>query len=279
MREPEEHLDRLALKAQAGSEEALGELVERFRPDVERIAIDVTLRWRRQRDAALEDDLCQEGMIGLLGAVRNYDPAEGLFRPWAVKHIEWAVTRAVYKLHGLEPRKARAVLKALDALHREGVDNPSAKELADRANLPVEDVGAILKTLGTRVADEDELATLPDPTDFEDATTGHSALLPILQVCRGLGPDGFKFAVLLVLRDMEYEWKDITGLLAGSSLPLWTEALKHQYPSVLKVFPDAGDWPAVQDAFRTPPPALNPEALRQFFCRFRQRVLNAQAVP
>jgi DNA-directed RNA polymerase specialized sigma24 family protein len=242
MREPKKRLDRLALEAQAGSEEALGKLAKRFRPVVERIAIAVTLRWRGHRGARLEEDLCQEGMIGLLGAVRNYDHAKGPFRPWAVKYITWAVRRAVYELHGLEPREARAVLKALDALHREGVDNPSAKELADRANLPVEDVGAILKTLGTRVADEDELATLPDPTDFEDATTGRSALLPVLQVCRGLGPDGFKFAVLLVLRDMEYEWKDITGLLAGSSLPVWTEALKHQYPSVLKVFPDAGDW-------------------------------------
>jgi hypothetical protein len=270
MREPEDDLDRLALKAQAGSEEALGKLAKRFRPVVERIAIAVTLRWRGHRDAHLEEELYQEGMIGLLGAVRNYDPAKGRFQPWAVKHIKWAVRRAVYKLHGLEPREARAVLQALAALRQEGVDDPSVDEIAHRTGLPVDKVSAVLAVLHTQVADEDELAAQSEHARFEDVTADRPSLLLVLQVSRELGRDGFKFVELHLLRDMGYEWYEIADLLSRAQPPNWINELQEEYPAVLEVFPEINNWHRVQEAFRTQ--ALTADALRQFYCRFQQRI-------
>jgi DNA-directed RNA polymerase specialized sigma subunit len=271
MREHEEHLDWLALKAQAGSEEALGELVERFRRVIKQIAIDVALRWHGHRVAHLEEELYQEGMIGLLlGAVRNYDPAKGPFRPWAVKHIKWAVRRAVYKLHGLEPREARAVLQALAALRQEGVDNPSVDEIAHRTGLPVDKVSAVLAVLNTQVVGEDELAARPEDASFEDVTADHPSVLLVLQVSRELGRDGFKFVELHLLRDMGYEWYEIADLLSRAQPPNWINELQEEYPAVLEVFPEINNWHRVQEAFRTQ--ALTADALRQFYCRFQQRI-------
>jgi hypothetical protein len=262
MRDP----DHLALQAQAGDEEAYRELFDRFRPAVEGTAHKVAERWRR---GDLEADLCQEGFCGLLHAVRNYDPVKGPFQPWAFRHIGWAVKSGLYRFLGLEPREARAVLKAVGILGHT-IDDTRPEEIARITGLDVEKVQAILATLRTEPADE-----AVELVDLKDPGAGDPGLLVLLRVCHGLGADGFKFAVLLLLRDMEYGWDEVAGLLAASSPGAWTRALKAQYPSVLEVFPDAGDWPAVRNTFRTPPPALTPEALRQFFCRLRQRILRA----
>jgi len=270
MREPEQPLDQLALHAQAGSEEAYRGLFDRFRPAVERTARKVAERWRGGGNPDFEADVCQEGFLGLLHAVRNYDPGKGPFEPWALKHITWAVKSGVYRSIGLEPREARAVLRGIRTLREQGTDDPSPEEVAPIAGLDVDKVRGILATLRTESIDDE---AFPEIADREDAAVDQPQLLHVLQACRELGRDGLKFSVLLVLRDMEYEWSEITRLLTESPLFDWAETLKTQYPSVLEVFPEARGWPAVREAFRTPPPASTPESLRQFFCRLRQRVL------
>ena len=276
MREPEELLDQLALRAQAGDGKAYNELVERFRPAVEGTARTVASRWRRRLDSDLEEDLCQEGFLDLLCAVRKYDPDEGPFQPWALSHIRWAVRSGVYRSRGLEPRGARAVFRAIRALREQGTDEPSPEEVARIAGLDVDKVRGILATLRTESIDDE---AFPEIADREDAAVDQPQLLHVLQACRELGRDGLKFSVLLVLRDIEYEWSEITRLLADSPPFDWAETLKTQYPSVLEVFPGASDWRAVREAFQTPPPALTEDALRQFFSRLRRRVRGAHVAP
>ena len=84
------HSERLALRARRGDRLARATLVEEHMGLVRAIAF-------RYRDLGLPlEDLVQEGAIGLLGAVDNYDPARGTaFSTYAFWRIRAAVTHAL----------------------------------------------------------------------------------------------------------------------------------------------------------------------------------------
>ncbi len=77
---------RLCLEAQQGSDAALDRMVRRHLPLVHRVAR------RYARGNASLDDLVNEGSIGLMRAVRKYDPRHGLpFVPYAVWWVKQAM--------------------------------------------------------------------------------------------------------------------------------------------------------------------------------------------
>lgn len=85
-------IESLVSAAQGGSGEAINALVHAMRPTVEMIAM-------KYIHSPLEkDDLVQEGMIGLLAALRAYQPKRGAaFRTFAGTCIENAIQTALRK--------------------------------------------------------------------------------------------------------------------------------------------------------------------------------------
>ena len=85
-------IESLVFAAQSGSGEAINALVHAMRPTVEMIAM-------KYIHSPLEkDDLVQEGMIGLLAALRAYQPKRGAaFRTFAGTCIENAIQTALRK--------------------------------------------------------------------------------------------------------------------------------------------------------------------------------------
>ena len=85
-------IESLVSAAQSGSGEAINALVHAKRPTVEMIAM-------KYIHSPLEkDDLVQEGMIGLLAALRAYQPKRGAaFRTFAGTCIENAIQTALRK--------------------------------------------------------------------------------------------------------------------------------------------------------------------------------------
>ena len=85
-------IESLVSAAQSGSGEAINALVHAMRPTVEMIAM-------KYIHSPLEkDDLVQEGMIGLLAALRAYQPKRGAaFRTFAGTCIENAIQTALRK--------------------------------------------------------------------------------------------------------------------------------------------------------------------------------------
>ena len=86
-------IESLVSSAQSGSGEAINALVHAMRPTVEMIAM-------KYIHSPLEkDDLVQEGMIGLLAALRAYQPNRGAaFRTFAGTCIENAIQTALRKM-------------------------------------------------------------------------------------------------------------------------------------------------------------------------------------
>jgi len=94
------------------------------------------------------DDLVQDGMIGLIMALREYNPDLGVsFQTFAGNKIKWAIMdglRAADWADKHTRRRANKVAKAVEklqaTLHRE----PSKREMADALGVRVHDVTTIL---------------------------------------------------------------------------------------------------------------------------------------
>ncbi len=85
--------EQLALAAQGGSSDALAQLIPRFLPMIRQKA-------GRYSFVGLEqDDFVQEGLIGLLSAVQNYDPGRNAsFRTFAVLCIQSRMSTCLNRL-------------------------------------------------------------------------------------------------------------------------------------------------------------------------------------
>ncbi|MCD6162462.1 MAG: FliA/WhiG family RNA polymerase sigma factor [candidate division Zixibacteria bacterium] len=95
------------------------------------------------------NDLVNTGVIGLIEAFNNYDPARGVkFETYAVPRIRGAILDELRALDWV-PRSTRAksrnIEKAMTALENELGRSPSEKELAKQMNLPMKD---LLSALG-----------------------------------------------------------------------------------------------------------------------------------
>lgn len=53
----------------------------------------IDMRTSKYKNYSNYDDLCQEGMIALLNAMKNYNPKKGIFFYWAHRYIETKIVR------------------------------------------------------------------------------------------------------------------------------------------------------------------------------------------
>lgn len=88
----------LATAARQGDEQALRELVDRFRPMIVGMATD------RFLPGAQVEDLHQEGMIGLWHAIRDHDPQLGPFGPFARLCVDRQMWTAISRANRLRHR-------------------------------------------------------------------------------------------------------------------------------------------------------------------------------
>lgn len=158
------HSERLAARARRNDHAARAALVEEHMGIVRAIAF-------RYRGLGLpEEDLVQEGAIGLLAAIEDYDPGRGTtFSTYAFWRVRAAVTHAVTARSNLVriPRsvheRRRQVMAARRALaSAEG--EPRLEELAAATSLPAAEVAEALTP--TAVVSLD--AALPDGTPLGD---------------------------------------------------------------------------------------------------------------
>ena len=165
---------------EAGFEE---ELVHRYAPLVKRIAYHLLARLS---GLAQVEDLIQVGMIGLLDAVRNYDPAQGAsFETYATIRIrgamldearrgDWA-PRSVHR----RARQAAEAIRAIEsATGREARDH----EVAEALDLTLTEYQQLLQdSKGARLLSLDEMSATdetfadrlsspqPDPSEILQA--------------------------------------------------------------------------------------------------------------
>src|SRR5574344_386464 len=71
--------DELAKEAGSGSDAAFSELMLRLSPEIRRQAAQYSL------PGLDRDDLVQEGLLGVMNAVRHFQPERGDFFPFAVR--------------------------------------------------------------------------------------------------------------------------------------------------------------------------------------------------
>lgn len=149
-------VDELVRHAQAGDRRAREELIERMLPLVNSIS-------RTYRTTGLEHaDLVQEGCVGILRALRRFDPDRGV--PFPAYAAFW-VRQALQELHSdfvrplrLPPKALRQLAELKSAHYRIHADehrNASAAELAARTDIDLDQVEALLRAdAGTRSFDE-----------------------------------------------------------------------------------------------------------------------------
>ena len=162
---PEEEVD-LALKIQAGGPE--GEKAKQRLSEANlRLVVSIAKRYVGRGMQFL--DLIQEGNLGLIKAVEKFDHTKGFkFSTYATWWIRQAITRAIadqartirIPVHMVETiNKVKKVSSQL--LHENGHE-PSAEEIAERLEMPVEKVREIMRvaqepvSLETPIGEEED---------------------------------------------------------------------------------------------------------------------------
>ena len=162
---PEEEID-LALKIQAGGPE--GEKAKKRLSEANlRLVVSIAKRYVGRGMQFL--DLIQEGNLGLIKAVEKFDHTKGFkFSTYATWWIRQAITRAIadqartirIPVHMVETiNKVKKVSSQL--LHENGHE-PSAEEIAERLDMPVDKVREIMRvaqepvSLETPIGEEED---------------------------------------------------------------------------------------------------------------------------
>lgn len=118
-------LSRLSA-AQRGNDAALTDLVIDFLPFIRRKAALAAAQ-----SAVEQEDLVQEGMIGLLSAVRTFDPSGGAaFRTWAFTCIVNRMRSVVRSAHRAGAVPAEAVVPIEDVRRLVADDDPERQIIA-----------------------------------------------------------------------------------------------------------------------------------------------------
>jgi RNA polymerase sigma-B factor len=151
----------------AGNPAALDELISRYRP----LAIGLARRYSYTSEAA--DDLEQVACIGLVAAIKRYDPERGKsLRAFAVPTILGELRRHFrdtgWSVHMPRPlqERARAVRETTTRMTAELQRSPTPREVAMRMDLSVEDV---LESRAVRRAYRPESLDAPPPPNDDDS--------------------------------------------------------------------------------------------------------------
>jgi RNA polymerase sigma factor (sigma-70 family) len=168
------HSERLAARARRGDRVARTALVE------EHMGLVRTVAFRYRNLGLPVEDLVQEGAIGLLTAIDEYDPTRGAsFSTYAFWRVRAAVTHAVTARASLVriPRpvleRQRSVRAARDVLSAAG-HGPSLTELAAATSLPRAAVAEALAPSGVLSLDH----PLTDGTPLADHLGGNEEAQP-----------------------------------------------------------------------------------------------------
>ncbi len=140
---------------QSGTAE-LNEMVAKYAPLVRKLAFQVASRLPPN---VVLDDLIQEGMMGLLDAIKRYEPRPGLnFEAYA----RFRITGAIYdscRENDILPRNQRDKLsgleKAVRRLEQELGRTPTEQEIADACELSIEEYHQTLDAMVGMTAIDD----------------------------------------------------------------------------------------------------------------------------
>ena len=134
----------------------LNEMVAQYAPLVRKLAFQVASRLPPN---VVLDDLIQEGMMGLLDAIKRYEPRPGLnFEAYA----RFRITGAIYdscRVNDILPRNQRDKLsgleKAVRRLEQELGRSPTEQEIAEACELSIEEYHQTLDTMVGMTAIDD----------------------------------------------------------------------------------------------------------------------------
>lgn len=174
--------DELVARHRAGSRAALEELTARYRP----LASGLARRYSYTSETA--DDLEQVACIGLVAAIKRYDPERGRsLRAFAVPTILGELRRHFrdtgWSVHMPRPlqERARDVREMTSKMTTELQRSPTPREVAARMNLSVEDV---LESRAVRRAYSPDSLDAPPANGDDDAPRTWDSL-------HGVEDDGF----------------------------------------------------------------------------------------
>lgn len=157
----------LVLAAAAGDRAACEELVETFLPAIAGVA-----RRYRGTQSVQHPELLQEGVVGLLRAIRRFDPTVGTpfwaYASWWVREAMQQLVSEVSRPTVLSDRAQRTLARVREARRAYVQDcgrEPSTSELAAASGLSREQVE---RTLGVERAHR----ALSEPLQADDGTAG-----------------------------------------------------------------------------------------------------------
>lgn len=166
--------NELVRRHRAGDRAALEELISRFKP----LALGLARRYSYTSEAS--DDLEQVACIGLVAAIKRFDPERGKsLRAFAVPTILGELRRHFrdtgWSVHMPRPlqERAREVREATSKLTTDLQRSPSPREVAEFMDIGVEDV---LESLAVRRAYSPESLDAPPPRSDDDSQTSWDSM-------------------------------------------------------------------------------------------------------
>jgi RNA polymerase sigma factor for flagellar operon FliA len=178
----------------------LSESVAKYAPLVRKLAFQIASRLPPNVDL---DDLIQEGMMGLLDAIKRYEPRPGLnFEAYA----RFRITGAIYdscRENDILPRNQRdklsGVEKTVRRLEQELGRSPTEQEIADACELTIDQYHETLDTMVGMTAIDDvpeHLLPIAEGADPSQITSFKQIALQLSGVIKNL-PEKERMVVAL----------------------------------------------------------------------------------
>lgn len=129
------------------------------------------------------DDLFQQGVLGLMKAIKGYDPNKGKFSNYAVWWIKQSITRdiddnsRIIRVPAYMNQQVKKLIEVKNKLYQELGRKPTEKEISKAANLELKEVTKIInaskqpRSLDEVIGGEDEDRTLGDIIQDETEPT------------------------------------------------------------------------------------------------------------
>lgn len=241
------------------------------------------------------DDLIQEGRLCLHRVLDRYLPEKSAPRTFFKQRLEWHFIQYKSVWLGLrdEARKGwPKVLKAVETLKHEGVEEPPVDAIAERSGVRPEIVAEILAVQRGRevpfsvendisASGEDDMHDVAQPSAEALAVQADEVLEQFQPLVDALAEDAGPFLALSILREGDvytYTWQEIATLLAdGTTSPAnWQETVATDYAH-LPV--SLIEWASVSHYFAARPALCTAAALRQWYRRQRVGISPSSAVP
>ena len=159
----------IATQDEAAQEALVSEYLPLVRLHAGRLALGLPAHVNR-------DDLIQAGLLGLLDAMRRFDPGRGIkFETFAAQRVRGAMLDELRRLCWL-PRSLVKEMRALDraaqAMATELGRDPDDEELADKLNMPVEKLRKVSTEINcSAVMSLDELLFVSPAVDGPEGYT------------------------------------------------------------------------------------------------------------